>query len=300
MSANPAVTTSGPGAVSSWMMAARPRTLTAGVVPVVVGSALAYRAGSFRLPVAIATLAAAILIQIGTNLANDYYDFVGGADTEARLGPVRVTQAGLITPTTVRNAALGTLAMAALVGCYLIVVGGWPILAIGAVSLLAALAYSAGPYPLAHQGLGDVFVFAFFGVIAVNGTAYLQCGRLWPLALLSSIPVACLATTILVVNNLRDVDTDRTAGKRTLAVRLGPDFARVEYVLLVGAAFAAVPVMMALAGFRLLIPLCAIPLAVRETRALLRRSGAALNESLAGTAALHMAYGLLLALAIVL
>lgn len=299
MSARPAAMNIHPSAASPWLLAARPRTLTAGVVPVLVGSALASRAGCFNPPVMIATLAAAILIQIGTNLANDYYDFVGGADTEARLGPVRVTQAGLIAPGTVRNAALGALALAAIVGCYLVAVGGWPILAVGVISLLAALGYSAGPYPLAHRGLGDLFVFAFFGVVAVNGTVFLQCGRLWPLAVASSIPVACLATAILVVNNLRDANTDRVAGKRTLAVRLGSGFARAEYVALVAVAFLATPVMAAMGGRGLLIPLCAIPLALRETRALLRRSGATLNGSLAGTAALHMSYGLLLAAAII-
>ncbi len=289
-----------PSPFSSWLMATRPRTLTAGVVPVLVGSALAYRAGSFDAPVAIVTLAAAILIQIGTNLANDYYDFVGGADTEARLGPVRVTQAGLIAPATVRNAAFAALGLAGVAGCYLVAVGGWPILLIGVVSLVAALAYTAGPYPLAHQGLGDLFVFAFFGVIAVNGTVFLQCGRVWPLAIASSIPVACLATAILVVNNLRDADTDRLAGKRTLAVRLGRGFARAEYATLVVVAFLAVPVMAAMGGYALLIPLCAIPLAIGETRALSRRSASELNQSLAGTAKLHMIYGLLLVVAVIL
>lgn len=300
MSAQAAAMRAGPGRFSSWVMAMRPRTLTAGVMPVLVGCAVAYRAGSFNAPVAIATLAAAVLIQIGTNLANDYYDFVGGADTEARLGPVRVTQAGLIAPAAVRNAAFAALGLAGVAGCYLVAIGGWPILVIGIVSLVAALAYTAGPYPLAHLGLGDAFVFAFFGVIAVNGTVFLQCGRLSPLALASSIPVACLATAILVVNNLRDADTDRIAGKRTLAVRLGPGFARAEYVTLIAVAFLAVPAMAAMGGYALLMPLCAIPLAFGETRALLSRSGAALNESLSGTAKLHMVYGLLLVAALIL
>jgi 1,4-dihydroxy-2-naphthoate octaprenyltransferase len=299
MSAEAAAIGARPGALSSWLMAARPRTLSAGFVPVAVGSALAYSAGCFNLPVATATLAAALLIQIGTNLANDYYDFVGGADTEARLGPLRVTQAGLIAPRTVRNAALATLGAAAAVGCYLVAVGGWPIFAIGIVSLAAAMAYSAGPYPLAHNGLGDAFVFVFFGVLAVSGTVFLQCGHLWPMAVASSIPVACLATAILAVNNLRDTQTDRSAGKRTLAVRFGPDFVRSEYVALVAVAFFAALVMAMMAGARFLLPLCAIPMAFREARAVLRCSGAALNRSLAGTAALHMAYGLLLAVAIV-
>lgn len=295
-----AATSTAPGRVSTWLMATRPRTLTAAIVPVLVGSAFAYRAGSFNPLVAIATLVAATLIQIGTNLANDYYDFVGGADTQARVGPVRVTQAGLIAPQTVRNAAFAVLGLAGITGCYLVAVGGWPILVIGVVSTLAAVAYSAGPYPLAHQGLGDLFVFIFFGVVAVNGTVFLQCGRVWPLTVAASIPVACLATAILVVNNLRDADTDRVAQKRTLAVRLGPGFARAEYVTLVAIAFLATLAIAAMGGRALLIPFCSIPLALRETRAVLQRSGAALNRSLAGTAALHMAYGLLLVVAAVI
>ncbi len=300
MSAQPAAVGAKPGALSCWLIATRPRTLSAAVVPVLVGSALAYRAGCFSLAVAITTLVDAVLIQVGTNLANDYYDFVGGADTEVRLGPTRVTQAGLIAPRSVRNAALATLAVAAAVGCRLVELGGWPILAIGVASLAAALAYSAGPFPLAHNGLGEAFVFAFFGVIAVNGTVFLQCGGLWPAAIASSIPVGCLATAILVVNNLRDVETDRAAGKRTLAVRFGARFARAEYVTLVAGAFLALPVMAMLGGARLLLPFCSLPMAVRQNSAVLRRSGAALNQTLAGTAALHMGYGLLLALAIAL
>ena len=283
-----------------WLAASRPRTLTAAVVPVLVGLALAYRAGHVDALVGFATLAAAILIQIGTNLANDYFDFVSGADTEARLGPVRVTQAGLAEPAAVRNAAFAMLGLAAALGLFLVSVGGWPILTVGLLSILAAIAYSAGPYPLAYNGLGDAFVFVFFGLIAVNGTLFLQMGRVTFLSVLSSIPVACLATAILVVNNLRDLETDKMAGKRTLAVRLGSKFARAEYVTLVSAAFLTAPVMAWLASATLLLPLCAMPSAIQQTRALYRRSGAALNRSLAGTAALHTVYGLLLVLAIIL
>jgi len=300
MSAPPVAMSFHPGAFAPWLLAVRPRTLTAAVVPVLVGSALAYRTGHLNPPIALATLAVAILIQIGTNLANDYYDFVNGADTGARLGPPRVTQAGLIAPPTVRNAALVTLTVAGILGCGLVAVGGWPIFAIGAVSLLAALAYSAGPYPLAHQGLGDAFVFVFFGVIAVNGTVFLQCGALSPLSIAISVPVACLATAILVVNNLRDVQTDRLAGKRTLAVRFGCGFARAEYVALLAIALLVAPIMAWLGGLGLLLPLCVTPLAMREMRALLARSGATLNRSLGGTAALHLGYGLLLAVGIIL
>ncbi len=246
------------------------------------------------------TLLAALLIQIGTNLANDYFDFVAGADTAARLGPLRVTQAGLVEPSTVRNAALGVLGLAALIGCYLVSVGGWPILSIGIVSLVAAIAYTAGPWPLAYNGLGDAFVFVFFGLVAVNGTVFLQTGTATSLSIAASIPIACLVTAILVVNNLRDVDTDGRAGKRTLAVQFGPGFARAEYGALVAIAFLMTPVLAWLGGAMLLLPIAATPLAFEEIRAICRRTGADLNQSLARTAALHLTYGLLLTLALIL
>jgi 1,4-dihydroxy-2-naphthoate octaprenyltransferase len=289
-----------PPGFSVWLAAARPRTLTAAAAPVMVGLALAQRTGHVRAMLGLMTLLAALLIQIGTNLANDYFDFVAGADTEARLGPLRVTQAGLVEPSTVRNAALGVLGLAALIGCYLVRVGGWPILSIGIVSLVAAIAYTAGPWPLAYNGLGDAFVFVFFGLAAVNGTVFLQTGTATSLSIAASIPIACLVTAILVVNNLRDVDTDGRAGKRTLAVQFGRGFARAEYGGLVAIAFLMTPVLAWLGGTMLLLPIAAAPLAFGEIRAICRRTGAELNQSLARTAALHLAYGLLLTLALIL
>jgi len=285
---------------SVWLAAVRPRTLTAAAAPVIVGLALAHRSGHVRAMLGLMTLLAALLIQIGTNLANDYFDFVAGADTAARLGPLRVTQAGLVEPSTVRNAALGVLGLAALIGCYLVSVGGWPILCIGIVSLVAAIAYTAGPWPLAYNGLGDAFVFVFFGLVAVNGTVFLQTGAATSLSMAASIPIACLVTAILVVNNLRDVDTDGRAGKRTLAVQFGQDFARAEYGGLVVIAFLMTPVLAWLGGAMLLLPIAATPLAFEEIRAIFRRTGAELNQSLARTAALHLTYGLLLTLALIL
>jgi 1,4-dihydroxy-2-naphthoate octaprenyltransferase len=285
---------------SVWLAAARPRTLTAAAAPVIVGLALAHRIGHVSAMLGIMTLLAALLIQIGTNLANDYFDFVAGADTAARLGPLRVTQAGLVEPSTVRNAALGVLGLAGLAGCYLVSVGGWPILAIGIASLVAAIAYTAGPWPLAYNGLGDAFVFVFFGLAAVNGTVFLQTGAATALSIAASIPVACLVTAILAVNNLRDIDTDGRAGKRTLAVQCGPGFARAEYGVLVAIAFLMTPVLALVGGAMLLLPIAAAPLALGEIRAICRRSGAELNQSLARTAALHLTYGLLLALALIL
>jgi 1,4-dihydroxy-2-naphthoate octaprenyltransferase len=284
--------------LAPWLAAARPRTLPAAVVPVVVGLALAMRTHELDAGVAVATLVAALLIQVGTNLANDYYDFVAGADTHERLGPRRITQAGLAAPATVRAAAFGVLAAAGIVGAYLVVVGGWPILVIGVASLLAAVAYTAGPWPLAYHGLGDLFVFVFFGVVAVAGTVLLQTGAVGGLAIVLSLPVACLATAILVVNNLRDIATDARAGKRTLAVRIGAAATRVEYVLLVAAPYVVVVVVAASEGAGLLLPLVTAPLAVREIRALVQRSSVALNVSLAGTARLHLLFGLLLAVGV--
>lgn len=244
-------------------------------------------------------MAAALLIQIGTNLANDYYDFVSGADTHDRLGPVRVTQAGWISPHAVKAAAFTVLGLAAVLGLFLVWYGGWVIAVIGVLSLISAVAYTAGPYPLAYHGLGDPFVFVFFGLIAVNGTTYLQTGRLDSVSLLASIPVACLATAILVVNNLRDIPTDARSGKRTLAVRMGPAATRAEYMVLVAVAFIAPLLVASVAGWPVLLVWLLLPLAVRETRALYNRSGGVLNQSLAGTARLHLLYGLLLAIGLV-
>lgn len=286
--------------MSIWIAAARPRTLPAAIVPVMVGLAPAYRVGPINWPVAAATMLAALLIQIGTNLANDYYDFLAGADSEGRLGPLRATQAGLTKPGTMRNAAFGVLGTAALLGVYLVTVGGWPILVVGILALVCAVAYTAGPWPLAYVGLGDLFVFVFFGLVAVNGTLFLQLGRLNRLGLIASIPVGCLVTAILVVNNLRDIAIDARAGKRTLAVRIGVNATRFEYLLLVAAAFLMVPALAWMDGPRLLIALAALPLAVREVRMLLHRNGAALNLSLAATARLHLVFGILLSMGLTL
>jgi 1,4-dihydroxy-2-naphthoate octaprenyltransferase len=291
-----AAATADDGRVAAWIGAARPRTLPAAVVPVVVGLALAGRARPLDVGVAAITLLAAILIQIGTNLANDYYDFVAGADTSERLGPRRITQAGLAAPATVRAAAFATLGAAAVAGAWLVAVGGWPILLIGVASLIAAVAYTGGPYPLAYHGLGDVFVFVFFGLVAVNGTVLLQTGNVTGLSLAVSLPVACLATAILVVNNLRDIGTDARAGKRTLAVRIGAAATRLQYAALVSIPFVVALLLAAVAGPALLVTLLAVPLAVREVRALHERDGAALNASLAGTARLHLIFGVLLAI----
>lgn len=224
-----------------WALAARPKTLPAAAAPVFIGTGLAALRGGFAAGPAIAALLGALLIQIGTNLANDYYDFVRGGDTADRVGPTRVTQAGLVEPSVVRRAMYLVLAAALGVGIYLVSVGGWPIVWIGLASLVCAVAYTGGPFPLAYHGLGDVFVFVFFGLVAVSGTVWVQTLTFPAEAIWAGTGVGALSTAILVVNNLRDIPTDREAGKRTLAVRLGTGGSRVEYVALL-ALGAAVPV----------------------------------------------------------
>ena len=227
---------------SAWMQAARPKTLTAAAAPVFVGAGLAESHGAFAFLPVVAAFAGALFIQLGTNFANDYYDFVRGADTENRVGPVRVTQAGLIPPTHVWRGMVAVLAAAASVGVYLVVVGGWPIVWIGLASLLCAVAYTGGPYPLAYHGLGDPFVFVFFGLIAVGGTYWVQVLAFPGDVLLAGVGIGALSTAILVANNLRDLETDTSAGKRTLAVRLGRDGSRVEYAILMAVGF-TVPIL---------------------------------------------------------
>jgi 1,4-dihydroxy-2-naphthoate octaprenyltransferase len=280
------------------VLAARPQTLPAAVAPVVVGSAAAFAAGSFRWLPFLAALVGALLIQIGTNLANDYFDFRKGADTAERLGPVRVTQAGLLAPETVRNGMVVAFGAAALIGVYLIIVGGWPILVIGLLSIAAGVLYTGGPWPLGYNGLGDLFTFIFFGIVAVTATAYLHVGAVPPLAWAASIPVAMLVTAIIVVNNLRDIATDRAAGKRTLAVIIGARATRAEYVFFVIGAFLAPPIFWlgGLAGPWVMLAWLAAPLAITPLRTMLTGEGRALNPALKGTARLHLAFGLLLAL----
>jgi 1,4-dihydroxy-2-naphthoate octaprenyltransferase len=233
----------------AWLLAVRPKTLTAAAAPVFLGSGLAASHDAFRWLPALAALTGAFLIQIGTNLANDYYDFLRGGDTDQRIGPVRVTQAGIIRPSTVRNAAFFVLGLALLVGVYLVWVGGWPIVIIGLASLVCAVIYTGGPFPLAYHGLGDLFVFVFFGLVAVGGTYWVQALSLGMDVLLAGAGMGTLATAILVVNNLRDIRTDAVAGKRTLAVRLGVGGTRVEFFFLVFFALSVPPLGVAFYGW---------------------------------------------------
>lgn len=287
----------------AWLLAARPKTLTAALAPVLVGTGLAAHHGRFALGPALAALAGAVLIQIGTNLANDYYDFVRGGDTAERVGPVRVTQAGLIVPGTVRNAMIFVLAAAMLPGAYLVAVAGWPIVWIGLASIACAILYTGGPFPLAYHGLGDLFVFVFFGLIAVGGTYYVQALSWPPGALLAGAGLGALSTALLVVNNLRDIETDARAGKRTLAVRLGRTGTRAEYVLLL-----VVGALVPLVGFVALdwpstvfMALAVAPLCLRPLEAVLSATDPReLIPALGGTARVVALYGALLALGLAL
>lgn len=227
------------GRARAWLLAIRPKTLPAAVAPVVVGTAMAYADGLAAPLPATAALSGALLIQIATNLANDYFDHRKGADTADRVGPTRVVQAGLLSPRAVLAGTCATMALAVAVGSYLVWVGGWPILLIGLASLVLALAYTGGPFPLAYHGLGDLFVFVFFGLVAVGGTYWVQALAFEPELLTAGAGVGALITAILVVNNLRDRETDAVAGKQTLAVRLGVGGTRALYVGLAGAAAAA-------------------------------------------------------------
>jgi len=291
-----------PSAVSSWLLAARPKTLSAASVPVLVGCACAVSARVFHVGPALATLAGALLLQIGANFANDVYDYEKGADTAERLGPTRAVQAGLITPAAMKRGMYLVFALALLLGAYLTAVAGPAILAIGIASIISAIAYTGGPYPLGYNGLGDVFVFVFFGLVAVCGTVFVQVGEVPAFAVWCSLPVGALATAILVVNNLRDHETDARAGKRTLAVRFGPRAAIYEYGLLLAFAY-AVPLYLATSSARgrfALLPLLTLPLARRLMRAVATETGRALNARLAGTAQLLFLFGVLFAAGIAL
>ena len=289
-----------PSTLKVWLLACRPATLLAGVTPVVVGAALALANGVFQLGPALGALLGATFIQIGTNLANDYYDFKKGADTDARLGPARAAQKGWLSPREVATGTAVALGLAFLTGLYLVSVAGWPILALGLVSIALAVGYTGGPYPLAYHGLGDLFVLVFFGYAAVAGTYYVQALTVAPEVWLAATPVGALATAILVVNNLRDRFTDAEANKRTLAVRFGATAARIEYSVLFAVAYAApmMAVSLGWGGLGWLLPLLSLPLAMRQVRAVWQTDGAALNPHLGATARLELLVGALLAIGV--
>jgi 1,4-dihydroxy-2-naphthoate polyprenyltransferase len=291
------------GTLRLWLVAARPRTLPAAVAPVLVGTALAGSEDVFHPVRFVAALVGSVFIQIGTNLSNDYSDARRGADTEDRLGPVRVTAGGLMPPRTVLVGTYVAFGVAVGVGAYLTAVAGWQLLVVGIASILAGVLYTGGPRPYGYEGLGELFVFLFFGVVAVVGSYYVQTEDLRWEAFALSVPVGLLAAAILVVNNVRDIETDRRAGKRTLAVKLGRDLARRLYAGMLALAFAA-PVAIWLAGGLsawLLLSLAALPLAPPLARTVAARTdGPALNGALAGTGRLLALFSILLAAGVLL
>ena len=302
---NPGATDNGSpiGPIRVWLMAFRPRTLPAAVSPVLVGSALAFSEGRFHAAAAFSCLAVALLLQITVNLANDYFDGIRGVDAGKRLGPKRVTQSGLVPAARVRRAVFLCLSLSFLPGGYLIFRGGPPILVLAVASLLSTLAYSGGPFPLASHGLGDLFVFLFFGLVGVCGTYYLQSGVFSWASVGAAVPVGLLITAILVVNNLRDIPSDREAGKRTLAVYLGERSTRIEFTLLVIGAYLP-PFAFTVWGdgfsFWPLLPLLSAPRAYALTRSLFRTRAEGLNRTLADTARLSLGYGIWFSLGLAL
>lgn len=291
-----------PGSIRAWVLAARPATLTAAFAPVAVGTACAWRVGGFRWDAALAALLGAFLIQIATNFANDMFDFQKGADTEERLGPTRTAQAGLLGVAQLRSGIIVAFALAFGTGLYLTWVAGPVVIAIGLASMTAGLAYTGGPFPLAYNGLGDVFVMAFFGFVAVCGTAFVQAAYVPELAWAASIPIGALATGILVVNNVRDFEGDARVGKATLVVRFGRQAGVGEYALLLALAY-AVPPLMLLIGWAhawVCLPLLTLPWAIRLHRSVVEDRGLALNQTLGATAKLLSVFGVLFAIGIAL
>lgn len=284
-----------------WILAARPKTLTAAAIPVVVGTALAWSdLGHVLWAYSLLALSGALLIQVATNLINDAIDFEKGTDTDERIGPKRVTASGLISSRAVMRAAWICFGAAVLAGIPLVIRGGWPLVAVGLLSIAAGYFYTGGPYPLAYHGLGEVFVIIFFGVVAVAGTYYLQALKVSHEAVIAGLAVGFLSTVLLAVNNLRDLEGDRRAQKKTLAARFGPSFARAEII-----GFAIAPIVLGLFWWvrgeqvAALLPVLLLPLVLAIGRSSLRKEGAALNRTLASAAGLHALYGLLLSIGLI-
>lgn len=301
----------------AWLLAFRPHTIPASASPVVVGTALAFHDGVFATGPAVAALLGAILLQIGTNLANDYFDYEKGVDTEDAPGYVRATQSGLIPARRVLGGAVACFGLAFLIGIYLVAVGGLPIVVVGLASIASGFAYSGGPYPIGYHGLGDLFTFVFFGLVAVTGTYYVQAAsyaaELFPMwvppgtitldVLVGSLSMAGLITGILVVNNIRDLEDDERAGKHTLAVLLGYRWSRLEYVALVSLSYLVPFWFLARSGYgvEILLPLLTLPIAVSATRTLLRETSTeALNPVLERTGQLTATYAALFAVGVVI
>lgn len=287
-----------PGSLRAWLLATRPATLSAAVAPVLVGSAVASQFGKISVLPLLATLLGACLLQIASNFANDVFDFEKGADTAQRLGPTRAVQAGLLSPQQMKSGLFVVIALSLLVGVYITAHAGWPIVVIGLASIVAAICYTGGPYPLGYHGWGDVFVFLFFGLVAVVGTTYVHLGSAPFMSYLCAVPVGALATNILVVNNLRDRHTDLLAQKRTLAVRFGRRGALAQYAALLTLSY-LVPAGLYLFSYAspwVLLPWLSLPLALKLWRGVRTLEGRNLNAVLKATAGLVFVFSLLFAL----
>ncbi len=285
-----------------WWRAIRPKTLPASISGVIMGSALAWAAHAFQLLPALAALCVALLLQIGSNVANDVYDFERGADRAERHGPMRVTQAGLLSARQMKRGMWVFFGLAAFIGLYLAHLRGWPIILVGSAAIGSAIAYTGGPFPLGYHGLGDLFVFVFFGLLSVAGTYYVQAGTVSGTALWMSVPIGLMITDILVVNNLRDLENDRLARKYTLAVRLGEFATCAQYVAFMILAYALLPVLVwrgVLPGITLF-ALLSLPLAVKSAQVVLAQRGRPLNAALAGTGQAVLAYSLLFFMGVLL
>lgn len=288
--------------IKSWILASRPKTLFAAVSPVLTGSAMAYADGVFSLFLAFIALACSILIQIATNFVNDLYDFLKGADNEKRLGPQRALASGLISTKSMKVAIFFTFGLAFLLGLVLVYQSGWPILVVGIISILSGFIYTAGPFPLAYNGLGDIFVFIFFGLVATAGTYFVQALDLTTLSLLISIPCGALITNILVVNNYRDIETDRLSNKKTLAVIFGKSFTRIQYVLFILISYFIPFLLFVKFDFSLTIflPFATFPLAIKLVKMIYFLDGPALNKTLELSAKFSLIFSILFSIGIIL
>ena len=280
---------------NTWGLAIRLRTLPAATAGVITGSALAWYDGYFRFDAALVCLLTAVLLQIGSNLANDVFDFERGTDTSERAGPLRVTQAGLLTPLQVKVGMVVVFGLAGLCGLYLAWLGGWPIILLGIAAIVSAIAYTGGPFPLGYYGLGDLFVFIFFGLASVAGTYYVQAGFVSTAAWWMSCPPGLIITAILVVNNLRDLENDRKAGKHTLAVILGEKGTKAEYLICMIAAYLVIPLAagMGIVPWLSLITWASLPLAIRTARVVFTQQGRPLNAALAWTGQVALLFSIL-------
>jgi len=288
--------------LNNWIIASRPKTLPAAVVPVIIGSAVAIHYGKFYPFLSVLALICSLLIQIGTNFTNDLYDFLKGADTEKRKGPLRVLASGMVTVNEMKIAVAAVFVSAFVIGMYLVYHSGIFIFIIGVFSIAAGLAYTAGPYPLAYNGLGDLFVFLFFGLVGTIGTAYLHLGNISPVLIISSIPAGALITNILVVNNYRDIEEDREAGKITLAVKIGRKNTRIQYILLMIISLLTPFVLFYFYNFNywIFLPYVTIPVIVRLINMMFKFKGSELNKTLELTAKLSAAFALLFAAGLIL